>query len=396
MIEKLVRKEILKVHPYVPGKPIETLKRELGIKGRIIKLASNENSLGPSPKAVAAARRAAADVHLYPEGSSFLLRQEIAKRLGVSGGEVIFGSGTDEIIEQLGKTFIRPEDEIVVSEHAFVRYRDAGDIMGCRVISVPMIDYAHDLTAMAAAASTRTKIIFIANPNNPTGTYNGKEELSAFLERLKVRFGGYAPIVVLDEAYYEYARGNSGYPESIDYFKGGRRAAKYPNLVILRTFSKAYGLAGLRVGYAVADRDIVQFLDRARLPFNLTSVSQAAALAALGDAAHIRKSVKIVDEGKKFLYWELKKAGIKYVPSAANFILLDVSPLAGQTVFEMLLRKGVIVRAMDEYGFPNHLRVTISTQQENKIFLEKLKIALKELGRDTTLGATEKRGQVQF
>ncbi|MEW6039949.1 MAG: histidinol-phosphate transaminase, partial [Elusimicrobiota bacterium] len=371
MIEKLVRKEIAKVQPYIPGKPIETLKRELKIRGEIIKLASNENSLGPSPKAVVAIKKAARDVFRYPEGSSFLLREAVAKRFSVSPREVIFGSGTDELIEQLGKTFLNPEDEIVVSEHAFVRYQAAGDLMGAKVVSVPMIDYRHDLTMMAEAATLKTKMVFIANPNNPTGTYNDTMELSGFLKRLMDKFGretaksvSTLPIIVIDEAYYEYALSSQGYPKSINFYSGKDGCLKYPNLVILRTFSKVYGLAGLRVGYGIANEKIIQFLDRVRPPFNVSCVAQAAALAALKDEMHIKKSIRTVEEGKKFLYWELRKMGLKFIPSAANFIMIDVSPFKGQTIFEMLLRRGVIVRSVDEYNLPSCIRVTVGTQRE--------------------------------
>ncbi|MBU2614836.1 MAG: histidinol-phosphate transaminase [Elusimicrobia bacterium] len=366
-IKKIVRKEILGFQPYIPGKPIEEVKRELGIKGKITKLASNENPLGPSPKVVAAIKKASSDVFVYPESASCLLRKAVALKRGVGQKEVIFGSGSDELIEMLGKLFLSPEDEIVVSEHAFIRYKMAGDLMGSKVISVPMKNYTHDLPAMSAAVTGKTKIVFIANPNNPTGTYVTDKDLESFLSDLP----NTALLVVVDEAYCEYARINRDYPDSVKLFR------RYPNLIILRTFSKIHALAGLRAGYAIADSEVIKYLDTIRPPFNVTTITQAAALAALKDEkAQIRKALNVVEKGKKYLYAEFYKLGLKYINSAGNFILVNVSPMKGKEIFSELLKQGVIVRAMDEYEFPEFIRVTIGKPDENKIFIKALKKCL--------------------
>lgn len=387
MIEKLVRKEILGFQPYVPGKPVGEVRRELGIKGKIIKLASNENPGGPSQEVVKAMKKSLAGVNRYPDGSSHLLRKAIAIRCGVSDGEIILGSGVDEIIELIGKTFFDPSDEVIVSEHAFIRYRMAAELMGCRVVNVPMKGYRHDLIAMAGAVTKKTKAIFIANPNNPTGTYNTSDEIKEFLAGVSDARGGAnagtLPLVIFDEAYYEYARAEKGYPDTIEIYK----KKVYPNLIIMRTFSKIYSLAGLRVGWAVANREIIDFLDRARPPFNVNSVAQAGAMASLKNFARNRKrlhqAVSAVREGREYLYRELEKSGFPFVSSAANFVLVDVSPRKGKEVFNLLLKKGIIVRSVDEYGFPNHIRVTVGAADENRTFIRKIKEIQRERQNDS-------------
>jgi len=369
-IEKLVRKEVLNFQPYIPGKPIEELKRELKIKGEIIKLASNENPLGPSKEVIKAIKESARNVYIYPDGSSFNLRKIVAKKHELTQQEIIFGSGTDELIELIGKTFFNPEDEIIVSEHAFIRYKMAGELMGSKVISVPMKNFKHDLSAMAKAITSKTKAIFVANPNNPTGTYNTKAEVEEFLK--SVFSSQSSALIVFDEAYYEYARVERDYPETINFYR------KYKNIIILRTFSKIYGLAGLRVGYAIANPEIVSFIDRIRPPFNVNSIAQAVVEKALKDTKNLKESLKLVEEGKKYLYSELEKIGLKFVPSSANFILIDVSPNKGFDIFQSLLKLGIIVRAMDEYDFPNHIRVTIGKPEENKKFIDGLRKVLKK------------------
>ncbi|MFN3966756.1 MAG: histidinol-phosphate transaminase [Endomicrobiia bacterium] len=368
-IEKLVRKEVLNFEPYIPGKPIEELKRELKIKGEIIKLASNENPIGPSQEVIKAIKESAKNVFLYPDGSCFNLRKLLAKKHDITPQEIILGSGTDELIELIGKTFFNPEDEIIVSEHAFIRYKMAGELMGCKVISVPMKNFKHDLESMAKAVTSKTKAIFIANPNNPTGTYNTKSEVENFLNSLLTVHSSL--LTIFDEAYYEYARVERDYPETINFYR------KYKNLIILRTFSKIHSLAGLRIGYAIANSEIVSYIDRIRPPFNVNSIAQVAAEIALKDTKNIRNSLKMVEEGKKYLYSELKKIGLKFIPSAANFILIDVSPNKGYDVFQSLLKLGIIVRAMNEYDFPNHIRVTVGKPEENKKFIEGLRKVLK-------------------
>ncbi len=369
-IEKLVRKEILNFQPYIPGKPIEELRRELKIKGEIIKLASNENPVGPSSEVIRVIKNSAKNVHIYPDGSCFNLRKLLAKKHEVNQQEIIIGSGTDELIELIGKTFFNPDDEIIVSEHAFIRYKMAAELMGSKVISVPMKNFKHDLNKMAKSVTSKTKAIFIANPNNPTGTYNTKQEVEDFLNLLITYRSSL--ITIFDEAYYEYARVERDYPETINFYR------KYKNIIILRTFSKIHCLAGLRIGYAIANPEIIDYLDRVRPPFNVNSIAQIAAEITLKDTKNIKESLKIVEEGKKYLYSELKKIGVKFIPSATNFILIDVSPYKGYDVFQSLLKLGIIVRAMDEYEFPNHIRVTIGKPYENKKFIEGLRKVIKK------------------
>lgn len=364
-IKEMVRKEILGFQPYLPGKPISAVKRELGLRGEIIKLASNENPSGASAGLINAIKKAAKDINIYPDGSSFAIRKTLAKKYRLNQDNIIAGSGTDEIIEIIAKTFFKPEDEIVVSEHAFIRYKMAGELMSCKVVSVPMKNYTHDLSAMLNAVTDRTKAVFIANPNNPTGTYNTKNDLQEFLLKLN---NTVKPLVVVDEAYYEYACVEKDYPDSIELRK------LYPRLITLRTFSKVYGLAGLRVGYGVADEEIIGYLDRVRPPFNVNSLAQAAASAVAGNS--IKKVIKNVQDGKRYVCGELDRMGIAYLPSAANFVLVDVSPLKGMDIFKWLLRKRIIVRSMDEYDYPNHFRVTIGTPEQNRKFIKAFKEVL--------------------
>lgn len=365
----MMRPEVRHFEPYLPGKPIEEVQRELKIK-KIVKLASNENAMGTSPKAARALSAQAAASFRYPEGPGTLLRRDIAKKLSVNAGEIILGAGSDEIIEVLGKTFFNREDEIIVSEHAFIRYKMAADLLGAKTLQVPMKDWKHDLPAMAEKIGPKTKALFIANPNNPTGTYVSGPEVVRFFDAYNSRFSGSRtpPFVVFDEAYYEFSRALArDYPETLEYFKMGL------NVIVLRTFSKAYGLAGLRVGYGVARSEVVQALDRVRPPFNVSSAAQAAARAALDDPSFVRKSVACVAAGLKYLRRQLEKLGLPYVPSAGNFLLIDVSPRKGKDVFQKLLQKGIIVRAMDEYGFPNSVRVTVGLPKENEFFIKGIK-----------------------
>jgi histidinol-phosphate aminotransferase len=352
------RPQIARFAPYIPGRSLESVKREYGLS-RVVKLASNENPLGPSPKAAAALRAAAGKVNLYPDGFSTALRETLAKSLRVRLTEVTVGAGSDELIEILGKAYLNPGDDIVVSEHAFLRYKMAGELMGARVIEVPMKNDTHDLEAMARAVTDRTKLVFIANPNNPTGTYNTHDEMEEFLITLPARV-----LAVIDEAYFEYARARPDYPDAIDFFRSGR------NLIALRTFSKIHGLAGVRLGYGVAPEPVIATLERVRPPFNVSTPAQAAGIAALGDRGHVRRSAGLVAKEKALLEKALKGMGIPFFPSVGNFLLMDVSPRRGADVFEALMKKGVIVRAMNEYGYPHHIRVTVGKPAENRLFLK--------------------------
>ncbi len=355
--ENLARPNVTRMHPYVPGKPIEEIQADYGLE-HVVKLASNENPIGPPASAVKAMREAAEKMHFYPEGGSLRLRSALAAKHDIDPSCVVIGSGSDELISILARVFLDKGDEIVVAKHAFVRYKMAGDLREAVVVEVPMVDYTHDLDAMKAAVTDKTKILFVANPNNPTGTYVTEEQFAAFMDGVPSD-----KLVIMDEAYYEYAAGLEDYPDSLDHWRRGRR-----NLVILRTFSKTYALAGLRVGYAFADPSVIGLIDRIRPPFNLTSMAQAAAEAALGDEAYLEKSIEMNRTNRQWLCEQLDRRGVSYVPSMGNFVLVATAKPASD-VFESLLAKGVIVRPMAGYGFPNHVRVTIGTREELDTFL---------------------------
>ena len=362
--QNLVPPCIQSLLPYEPGKPLEEVERELGIRN-CVKMASNENPLGPSPKAKKAIAAAINKIHFYPEGDAFYLRKRMVKALRVYSEELIFGNGSNELIELLIRCFVQRGDNVVVSRHAFVIYKLITQGAGGETLEAPATaHYGHDLDAMARLVNDRTKLVFIVNPNNPTGTYNTEKELCAFLEKVR-----HIP-VVMDEAYFEYAAAKD-YPQTMALRK------KYPNIVILRTFSKAYGLAGLRIGYGIGDAELVQYLNRLRQPFNTNLPAQAAALAALDDKAHVSKSRTLNAAGLKFLYKELDRRKIPFLPSQANFILIKTGN--GRTVFQKLLREGVVVRPMDVYALPDHIRVTIDTGRNNRRFLKALDKVLAEI-----------------
>lgn len=363
------RNEVMDFKPYIPGKPIDELKRELKIKGKIIKLASNENSVGVSLKVIRSIKNVVNTIYRYPDGSSYMVKKAIADVFKLKVNNIIMGSGTDELIELIAKTFFNKDDEIIVSRHAFIRYKMAGQLMGSKVIEVPMKNFTHDLVKMANCINKKTKAIFVANPNNPTGTYNTENEVKKIIKF--INSSPYKPLLIFDEAYFEYACVRKDYPDTLKFH------SLYSPLITLRTFSKIYGLAGLRAGYAVADEEIINYMERIRPPFNLNSLAQAGVISAIYDREHIKKSLKVVEEGKKYLYSEFEKLGLRAIPSAGNFILFEVYPLKGKDVFERLLKKGVIVRAMDEYDFKYHVRVTVGTAEENKIFIKCLKEVLK-------------------
>jgi histidinol-phosphate aminotransferase len=369
-IEKMIRPCCAGFEPYIAGKPVETIKRELGLK-KVVKLASNENPLGPSKKAIGAMKKALKNAFYYPDSNSFELKQAISKKYKITPENIMVGAGSDELIELIAKLFFTTEDEIIISDHAFIRYEMSGKLMNSKVVSVPMKNYKHDLEAMADAVTGNTKAIFIANPNNPTGTYNTKAEFESFLNRLLSYSFMCPPLVIMDEAYYEYARALKDYPETLKYFE------KYPSLIILRTFSKVYALAGLRAGYGFAAKEVVDYIDRIRPPFNLNSLVQAAGAASLADPEQVKKGTVLVAKEKALLYKELKKLGISFIPSAANFILMEIRPLSGREAFEKLLRLGVIVRAMDEYKLSNFVRVSIGLPEENRMFIESVRKLLK-------------------
>ena len=354
------RPELAGFQSYKPGMSLDQIKRQYGLKS-VIKLASNENTLGPSRKAMKAYKKVAKALFRYPETRSVDLRARLAERFNLDLGDVIIGAGSDEIIELLAKTYLSPSDHVVVSASAFMQYRLAAQLMGASVTAVPLKDMKHDLMGMVAAATNRTKMVFIANPNNPTGTYNTRREVEAFLAALSPRI-----LPVFDEAYFEYASVNGDYPSMIEDYDRKRP------MIVLRTFSKIYGLAGLRVGYGVGPAACIAEMDKIRPPFNVSIPAQAAAVAAMTDLAHVKKSVALNEKEKTFLIPELTKRGFTVVPTAGNFILFNVAPLKGRRIFEDLLGEGVIARSVDEYGLPDYLRVTVGSRSENKIFLAAL------------------------
>src|SRR2546426_2046031 len=360
--ESLANEHILGIAPYEPGKPIEELERELNIHNPI-KLASNENPLSPSDRVQKAIIAALPTLNRYPDGGGFYLRQALAKKHGVTPEHVVLGNGSNELIELLVHAFMRPGDEAVVPHPSFVVYPTSVQAAGGIRVVVMLRDYRLDLEAMGRAVTPLTKLVFIANPNNPTATMVTADEVERFMARMPDR-----TIVVFDEAYVEFAQGPD-FPDSLAYMKQGRK------VVVLRTFSKAASLAGLRVGYGVADPDAVALLNRIRPPFNVNSPPQAAALAALDDESHVLECVRLIDAGRHFLYDEFKALGIKYVPSRANFILVDVGRSAAE-IYQKLRREGVIVRPMTSFGMETALRITIGTPQENRRLVTALRAVL--------------------
>ncbi len=351
------------VRSYQPGKPIEEVERELGIRNAI-KMASNENALGPSPKAVAAVRRALKNIHRYPDGGCFYLRKKVADFLGVDAGNLVFGNGSDELLVFAVRAFVGAGDEVILADPTFLIYEIAACAENGRAIKVPVKDFKYDLDGMAARISPRTKLIFIANPDNPVGTYISEEKLLKFIKAVPEGI-----VVILDEAYYEFASNNRDYPDSLKLLK------LFPNLVVTRTFSKAYGLSGLRIGYGVMDERIANTLNKLREPFNVNFPAQAAAAAALEDGVHLKKTLKAVKDGRAFLTHELSEMKLGLVKTATNFMLVDLKRDA-KGIYEKLLRAGVIIRPMGAWGLKNFIRVTIGRAQENKRFIKELKRSL--------------------
>jgi histidinol-phosphate aminotransferase len=349
--------------PYTPGKPIEEVERQYGIANSI-KLASNENPLGPSPKAVKAIKEKLEQLHLYPDGDCFYLKKGLGHKLGVDPERLILGNGSNEIIELAVRTFMRAGDEAVMAQQAFVVYQLVVQAIGGVSRAVPLRDFTHDPEAMARAITAKTRIVFLANPNNPTGTIYRRDAWERFLETVSPEV-----LVIVDEAYFEYVE-SSDYPDSMAYHRSGK------SLLTLRTFSKLYGLAALRIGYGVgSSKEIIDLMQRVRQPFNVNAAAQWGALAALGDDDHVRRSLEANRKGKEFLRQEIAKLGLEQVPSHANFVLIRVGN--GNEVFEQLLRQGVIVRPMGVYRFPEYVRVTIGTMDENRKFIEALKKVIK-------------------
>lgn len=336
---------------YDPGKPIEETARELGLDpADIIKLASNENPLGPSPKAIAAMKEAAEGVHIYPDGGGYKLRTAIAEKFGLDRGQVVISNGSNEIIELIGHGFLNPGDEVVAAEHAFVVYKLMATLFGAETIEVPDPDFVHDLDAMAAAITPRTRMVFVANPNNPTGTMVDGAAIDRFMARVPDHV-----VVIFDEAYHEFV---PDAPDTLKYLREGR------NVVVMRTFSKIQGLAGLRIGFGLTTPEIAEVLQKCRQPFNTNSIAQAGAVAGLLDEEHQQRTRELNDEGRAYLERSFAEMGLEYVPSHANFVLVKVGD--GDAVFHAMLRRGVIIRAMRGYKLSEWVRISVGTMPQNE------------------------------
>lgn len=359
------RGAIDRITPYSPGKPIEEVARELGLDpNSIIKLASNENPLGPSPRALEAIKEHFSDIRLYPDSDSYELRNAIAAHLNVAADKVIVGRGSDEIMHFLSLAYLEPDDEVVMGDPPFSMYEISTLLMGAKPVKVPLNNFAHDLPAMADAITSRTKLVYIANPHNPTGAINTRAELETFLARVPD-----SVLVILDDAYHQYVT-QPDYPDSLEYTRAGK------NVLVLHTFSKIYSLAGLRVGYGVSRRpEVLAALNQVREPFNVANLAQWAAIASLEDTEQVTRGRAINEAGKIQLYEAFARLELPYVPTQSNFILLDVKHPCRE-VFNLLLRQGVIVRTGDIFGYPTMIRVTIGSTEENEKFLTALAKAL--------------------
>lgn len=361
-IESFANQHVLELVAYQPGKPIEETARELGLDPHdIVKLASNENPLGPSPKAVEAVARAAAGVNIYPDGAAFRLRSAIAEFCGVEFDQTVVGTGSSEVIELMCHALLNPQAEVVAARHAFSMYPVMSQLFGSTYVEVPnKPDWTHDLNGFLDAVTDRTRIIFITNPTNPVGTVVTQQEIDEFMDKVPEHV-----LVCFDEAYREFS---DNPPDTLKFVREGR------NVIVLRTFSKAYGLAGLRVGYGVAPEHVTGMLHKARAPFNLHVLAQEAALAALADAEHVRRTVENNAAGMRFYEDAFREMGLEWIPSQGNFILVKVGH--GRKVFDDMLARGVIVRAQDGYGLPEWIRISIGTPAENARCLEVLREVL--------------------
>lgn len=349
---------VASLQPYEPGKPVEDLERELGLKN-IIKLASNENPLGSSPKAMAILNNPG-DLARYPDGNGFRLKAALAEYHGVQAEQITLGNGSNEILELIARAILTPAHEVIFSEHAFAVYPLVTQAIGARAVVVPAKNHSHDPHAMVAAVTSNSRLMFVANPNNPTGTWLQRPELRQLLESVPDDL-----IVVVDEAYFDYAQ-EPDYPNCMEWL------ADFPNLLVTRTFSKAYGLAGLRIGYGVTHRDLADLLNRVRQPFNINSLALACAEAALQDSEHMKRTISNNQSGMRQLIDAFNTLGLEYIPSTGNFICVDMKR-PGREIYNRLLHEGVIVRPVDNYGLPNHLRVTIGREEENERFIKALK-----------------------
>src|SRR5437016_5371578 len=347
----LANPQLRDITVYEPGKPIEETARELGIEpAEIIKLASNENPLGPSPKAIEAMRAALSNAHLYPDGSGLYVCKAVAAKLGLAPENVILGNGSNEVIEFLGHAFLNPGDDVIIFQYAFIVYKLLATSFAARTIELPTLNFQQDLGATLDAITPKTRLIFIPNPNNPTGALISQRAIDSFMSRVSENI-----VVVFDEAYFEFL---DDPPDTLQYVRQGR------NVVVLRTFSKIHGLAGLRIGYGVATADLIKVLHKTRQPFNVNSIAQAGALAALEDDAHLRETKRVIDEGRAYLQEQFSEMQVPFVPAVANFVMVNLGD--GCAVFEKLLRRQIIVRPLKGYGLPEWVRITVGTMEENK------------------------------
>ncbi len=362
-VSRLARPEVFSLMEYVPGKPIAEVERELGINN-IIKLASNENQLGISPLALAAIKSGLHDLHIYPDNNCHSLKARLAKHYGLrSENFVIGGNGSDEVLLIVAQTFVNRKDQVITAASTFSGYKLSAGIMGADVIEVPLIDYKFDLGETIAAINEKTKLIYLCSPNNPTGSILPKKELEHFMDQVPENV-----IVVFDEAYGEYV-------ETGDFVSGISYLNKKSNVIVLKTFSKIYGLAALRIGYAITDPKIAALLNRTRMPFSVNNLAQIAAAAALNDQEHVNNSRELNRVGKDYLYQNIAELGLTYVPSEANFVFIDLKRDAGE-IYDKMLSQGVIIRKADSFKYPTHIRVTIGTIEQNQRMIKALKLAL--------------------
>ncbi len=360
------RPAIRNIIPYEPGKPISEVQREYGLSD-VIKLASNENPLGPSPKALAAVRAALPEMHLYPDGGGYLLKSKLSEKLGLPRSQILLGNGSAELIELVTEAFVGEGDEVVICREEFFKYRIAVQIMNGTVVWAPMPGLKYDVEALLDRVTERTKVIFIANPNNPTGTLLDKTGAVKLMERVPSKV-----VVVFDEAYYEF-RNPDIYPDMLEYVCAGR------NVIVLRTLSKAYGLAGLRIGFAFSTEPLCLSMNAVREAFNVNSLAQVAAAAALDDEEFVRATLAVNEEGKRFFYAQLDRLGLGYLPTEANFVLIRL-PLLGRELFHLLLQRGVVVRPVDGYNLPDYIRVSIGLPPQNERFFRELEDVLRGKG----------------
>lgn len=365
-MKRLERDNVLRIKPYQPGKPIEVLQRELALKGEICKLASNENPLGPSPLALEAIKKYMGEGNLYPDNSCYHLKIKLAEHLEVSPERLGIGNGTTELILLIGMAFLNPDETLIMSQASFIMPKLVSQVMDSKLIEVPLKDYRHDLDEIRGTITDDTKIIYLDNPMNPIGTMLPQQELSEFLKSIPEDI-----LVVLDEAYFEYVDREKR-PHSLEFVKEDR------NVVILRTFSKLYGLAGLRVGYCISKREIIQVIKTVSPPFTVNRLGQIGAAKALEDKTHIEKTLEMNESGKQYLYENFEKMSLFYIPSETNFVTIDVKTDA-QKIFEELQKKGVIVRPLAMYGKPTFLRVTVGTPKENQKFVKAFKQVLTDI-----------------